>query len=31
MNDLFKKVLDRVREKAFSKELEKFSIKDLCK
>ncbi len=31
MNDLFKSILDRVREKAFTKELEKFTIKDLCK
>lgn len=31
MTDLFKKILERVREKAFTKELEKFTIKDLCK
>ncbi|MBI9039326.1 MAG: TetR/AcrR family transcriptional regulator [Bacteroidales bacterium] len=31
MTDLFKNILDRVREKAFTKELEKFTIKDLCK
>jgi len=31
MTDLFKKILERVREKAFTKELEKFTITDLCK